>query len=145
MTDDAHIDPTREAFEAFKALPRDEPIEMLNLVAFREKAAYPADHPAAAEDLTGLEAYRRYGAESGPVLEKVGGEIVWRGRMDLMLIGPESESWDAVFVARYPGAAAFLAMITDPDYRKAVVHRQAAVRTSRLIRCTPVEGGDGFA
>lgn len=62
MTDDAHIDPTREAFEAFKALPRDEPIEMLNLVAFREKAAYPADHPAAAEDLT---AWRPIGA-TGP-------------------------------------------------------------------------------
>ena len=29
-------------------------------------------------------------------------------------------------------------------YQKAVVHRQAAVRTSRLIRCAPAEPGDSF-
>jgi uncharacterized protein (DUF1330 family) len=145
MTDDAHIDPTRDAFDAFKALPRDKPIEMLNLVAFRDKAAYPDDHPAAAEGISGREAYRRYGAESGPIFARLGGRIVWRGRMDAMLIGPGEEGWDAVFVARYPDAGAFLAMVTDPEYRKAVVHRQAAVRTSRLIRCAPIEGGDGFA
>ncbi len=142
---DAHIDPTRAAFEAFKALPRDTPIEMLNLVAFREKAAYPDDHPAAVEGLTGREAYLRYGQESGPVFARLGGRIVWRGRMETMLIGPEGEAWDAVFVARYPDAGSFLAMVTDPEYRKAVVHRQAAVRTSRLIRCAPNAGGDGFA
>ena len=30
-----HIDPERAAFDAFKALPRDAPIEMLNLLRFR--------------------------------------------------------------------------------------------------------------
>ncbi|MEJ2161362.1 MAG: hypothetical protein P8X53_12910 [Chromatiales bacterium] len=34
-----YIDPGRDQFEAFKALPRDEPIMMLNLLRFREKAA----------------------------------------------------------------------------------------------------------
>ena len=33
-TNDEHIDPTREAFDTFKALPRHEPIWMLNLVRF---------------------------------------------------------------------------------------------------------------
>ena len=36
-----HIDPERAQFEAFKALPRDRPINMLNLVRVRERAAYP--------------------------------------------------------------------------------------------------------
>jgi hypothetical protein len=36
-------------------------------------------------------------------------------------------------------------MVTDPAYRVAVVHRQAAVATSRLIRCDPREAGTGFA
>ena len=34
----SHIDPERDQFDAFKALPRDQPIEMINLIAFREHA-----------------------------------------------------------------------------------------------------------
>ena len=141
---DRFIDPERAQFEAFKALPRDEPVEMLNLVRFRERAAYPADHPRATEGLTGAEAYALYGRESAPVLDRVGGSVLWRGTMETMLIGPTAERWNAIFVARYPTAGAFLAMVTDPVYRKAVVNRQAAVETSRLIRCAPAEAGAGF-
>jgi len=139
-----HIDPTREQFDAFKALPRDQPIEMLNLVRFNERAVYPPDHDNAAKNLTGAEAYRLYGEESAPVLARVGGSLLWRGGFETVLIGPDAERWDAVFIARYPNAGAFLAMVTDPDYRRAVIHRQAAVDTSRLIRCAPAEGGDAF-
>ena len=131
------VDPTRAAFDAFKALPRDEPVEMLNLVRFLERAAYPPNHPCASEGLTGAEAYRRYSAESGPVFRRVGGSIIWSAAAKLVLIGPEDEQWDSAFVARYPTAAAFLAMVTDDEYRRAVVHRQAAVLTSRLIRTAP--------
>ena len=38
MTD--HVDPTREQFNAFKDLPRDTPIHMLNLIRYREVADY---------------------------------------------------------------------------------------------------------
>ena len=34
------VDPDRTQFEAFKALDRDHPIEMLNLVKFRDMAEY---------------------------------------------------------------------------------------------------------
>ena len=141
---DNHIDPTREQFDAFKALPRDQPIEMLNLVRFNERAAYPPEHDNAARNLTGAQAYRLYGEESAPVLTRVGGSLFWRGGFETVLIGPDTERWDAVFIARYPDAGAFLAMVTDPDYRRAVIHRQAAVDTSRLIRCAPAEGGAAF-
>ena len=62
-----------------------------------------------------------------------------------MLIGPTDKHWDLVFVARYPTAGAFLEMVTDPDYRIAVKHRQAAVLDSRLIRCAETGEGEGFA
>ena len=143
MTDDLHIDPTREAFESFKALPRDEPIFMLNLVRYRERAQYPAEHPDAKRQRSGAEAYAEYGRTSGPIFKRVGGKIVWRGEMEAMVIGPHKEHWDAVFIAHYPTAAAFLEMVTDVDYRQAVVHRQAAVLTSRLIRCRASGVGDG--
>ena len=35
-------------------------------------------------------------------------------------------------------------MVTDPDYREFVKHRQAAVADSRLIRMDPIEPGEGF-
>lgn len=144
MNEDRHVDPDRAAFEAFKTLPRDQSIEMLNLVRLRASAAYPADHPAAIEGLSGAAAYARYGTETAPILARVGGSIVWRAKMQLLLIGPADEAWDLIFAAHYPTAGAFLAMVTDPDYRKAVVHRQAAVLTSRLVRCEPMQTGDAF-
>jgi len=134
---DAHVDPERAQFDAFKTLPRDTKIHMLNLVRFKEKATYPADHPLAGADLTGAEAYANYGADSGPVFQRVGGSIVWRGSMEALLIGPAEEKWDAMFVAEYPNSGAFMEMVTDPVYRQAVIHRQAAVETSRLIRTAP--------
>ena len=134
---DKHVDPERVQFDAFKALPRDTKIHMLNLVRFKDNATYPADHPLAGKGLSGAEAYANYGRDSGPVFQRVGGSIVWRGSMEAMLIGPDGEKWDAMFVAEYPNSGAFMEMVTDPVYRQAVVHRQAAVETSRLIRTAP--------
>ena len=140
-----HIDPTREAFELFKSLPRDEPIQMLNLIRYRDKAAYPDDHPHAAKGWSGEEAYREYGKASGPIFERVGGTIVWRGKPQVTLTGPQEEAWDAGFIAEYPDAAAFFEMVTDEDYRQAVVNRTAAVADSRLVRFAKAGGGKGFA
>ena len=135
-----YIDPERDQFEAFKKLPRDEAIMMLNLVRFRDKANYEDGRNA-----TGAEAYAAYGRESGPIFRRVGGEIIWRGKPELMLIGPADKRWDMIFVARYPTAGAFLEMVTDPAYRIAVKHRQAAVRDSRLIRTTESDAGNDFS
>lgn len=135
---ESYVDPTRAAFDLFKALPRDTPINMLNLVRFRDVAAYPDGHEHADKSWSGARAYAEYGTSSGPIFERVGGHIVWRGRFETVVTGPESEAWDAAFIAAYPNAGAFLAMVTDPAYKLAVVNRQAAVATSRLIRFAPL-------
>jgi len=135
-----HIDPTREMFAAFRANDRPGPIHMLNLVRFNEVARY-----ADGTTTTGALAYAAYGRESGPVFAGLGGRIIWRGRFELMLIGPQDEVWDECFIAEYPSVAAFVAMLRDPLYRQAVVHRQAAVRDSRLVRLQPQAGGGAFA
>ncbi|WP_050603309.1 DUF1330 domain-containing protein [Ruegeria sp. 6PALISEP08] len=138
------VDPDRDQFEAFKALDRDQPIEMLNLVKFRAVAQYPAAHELAGAGLTGAEAYQKYGAETAPIVARIGASIMWRGVFETTLIGPSDEVWDAVFIVRYPTAHAFLEMVTNPVYRAAVSHRQAAVETSRLIRCGSGESGKAF-
>jgi len=134
-----HIDPTKETFAAFRTNDRPGPIHMLNLVRFRDRAAYPDRRQA-----SGAEAYAAYGRESYPVFSRLGGRVVWRGRFELMLIGPGDETWDECFIAEYPSVAAFVEMIRDPVYREAVKHRQAAVRDSRLIRLNPAAAGSGF-
>lgn len=134
-----HIDPTKESFAAFRANDRPGPIHMLNLVRFRDRAAYPDGRAA-----TGAEAYAAYGRESHPVFSRLGGRIVWRGNFELMLIGPGEERWDECFIAEYPSVAAFVEMIRDPLYREAVKHRQAAVLESRLVRMAPAAAGSGF-
>ncbi len=134
-----HVDPTKETFAAFRALDRVGPIQMLNLVRLRERAAY-ADGRSA----SGAEAYAAYSRESGPVFARLGGRIVWSGAFELTLIGPAEERWDRCFIAEYPDVAAFVAMIRDPIYREAVRHRQAAVEDSRLIRLAPGAAGAGF-
>jgi uncharacterized protein (DUF1330 family) len=133
------VDPDRERFGQFKALPRDHRIHMLNLVRLNEVARYDDGSTR-----TGAEAYAAYSRESMPVFERLGGRIVWSGTFDMTLIGPAQERWDVCFIAEYPSAEAFIAMLRDPDYRRAVVHRQAAVETSRLIRTRPRDTGKGF-
>lgn len=138
------IDPTREAFAALLGLPRQGPIQMLNLIRFRAQAAYPDDHPNAGDGLSGADAYRLYGKTAGPVLKRVGGRQLWLARPEFTLIGPEGERWDMAFVAEYPSPDAFAAMIRDPEYREAVKHRQAAVADSRLVRMEPSAAGANF-
>ena len=138
------IDPTREQFDAFKALPRDEPIQMLNLIRLKARADYPQGHPNHGKGMSGLDAYREYGRASAEIFGSLGGRQVWAGRPDVVVTGPTDERWDLAFIAEYPNAAAFLAMVTNPDYREHVKHRQAAVEDSRLIRMKPLTPGQGF-
>ena len=139
MKMDGYVDPTKESFGRFKDLPTDRPIHMLNLVRLRAEAAYPDGRKA-----SGLEAYRAYGRESGPVFARLGGKQVWIGRPELTLIGPGTESWDIAFIAQYPSGEAFVTMLRDPVYREAVKHRQAGVADSRLIRLAPATPGRLF-
>ncbi len=124
-----HIDPAREQFDQFKSLPRNTKIMMLNLIRLNDKALYQDGREA-----TGAQAYANYGKHSSPIFSKVGGTVIWRGEPESILIGPKNERWDIAFIAQYPNADSFLAMVTDPDYRAILFHRQAAVEDSRLIR-----------
>lgn len=138
------IDPTRAQFDAFKALPRDTPIQMLNLIRLKPLADYAEDHPNHGKAMSGLDAYREYGRSTAPLFQSLGGRQVWAGRPEVVVTGPADERWDLAFIAEYPNAGAFLAMVTNPEYREFVKHRQAAVEDSRLIRLAPLTPGEGF-
>jgi uncharacterized protein (DUF1330 family) len=141
----AYIDPDREAWEVFKGLPRDQPIQMLNLVQLKPQAEYPKGHPDHGKALTGLDAYRAYGRTTAHIFARVGGRQVWAGKPQVMVTGPGSEAWDLAFIAEYPTSEAFIAMVRDPEYRELVKHRTAGVADSRLLRLEPIAApGEGF-
>ncbi len=135
-----YVGVNRDDWKAFRAIEREGPIQMLNLVQFRERAEYDDGREA-----TGAEAYAAYGRESAAVFERVGGRIIWRGEMEAMLIGPSGKMWDACFIAEYPSVDAFVEMQRDPVYQAAVPHRQAGVADSRLIRLCPSQAGSSFS
>ncbi|HYD28025.1 DUF1330 domain-containing protein [Brevundimonas sp.] len=139
------VDPTREAMAAFRGLPLDQPIAMLNLLRFRERAGYAPDVDAAiSRDVSGADAYAAYGRAAASPFARAGGRQIWLGTPRLTVIGPADEVWDLAFIAEYPSGEAFLGMLRDPEYQAAVVHRQAAVADSRLIRCDPRRPGAQF-
>jgi uncharacterized protein (DUF1330 family) len=134
-----YVDPNKQQFALFRTLPDEGKIWMLNLIRLRKKAKYEDKREA-----TGAEAYAAYARESEPFFKGVGGKIAWSGAPQAVLIGPDDERWDLAFVAEYPSAAAFADMIKDPGYQAVVHHRQAAVKTSRLIRIKPGAPGKLF-
>jgi uncharacterized protein (DUF1330 family) len=135
-----HTSFTKEDFTAFRANDRPGPIQMLNLIRLREQANYPDGRAA-----TGADAYAAYSHGSRPVFARLGGKIIWRGRLEQTLIGPREEAWNICFVAEYPSVAAFAEMLRDPAYRSAMEHRQAAIADSRLVRLAPMTLGIAFA
>ena len=135
----SYIGIEKEMWKAFRGHERNGPIHMLNLVKLRDVALYDDGREA-----SGAEAYAAYGQTSHAVFERVGGRIVWRGAMEVMLIGPPEKTWDICFIAEYPSVDAFVDMQRDPEYQAAVPHRQAGVLDSRLIRMNPLAGGGGF-
>jgi len=130
----AYVDPSREGWQAFKDLPRDTPIHMLNLVKFRDLADYPEGHPNHGKGLTGREAYEIYREGFQRVVAGDGAAMVWEAPMECVVTGPDGE-WDEAFVMGYPNSGLFMAMVKNEEYiRDVVPHRTAAVADSRLIR-----------
>ncbi|GGY49754.1 DUF1330 domain-containing protein [Parvularcula lutaonensis] len=133
------VDPDRDAFRQFAEKAIEGPVQMLNLIKLRERAAYDDGREA-----SGAEAYKAYSAASAEFFEKVGGEITWRGVPQFPVIGPRDQVWDLGFVATYPSKDAFLQMVKDPGYQAIVFHRQAAVLDSRLYCFKTVESDGAF-
>ena len=124
------VNPTPEQLQKVLAdTPKDQPVVMLNLLRFRDRASYTDE----STERSGREAYKLYMQEAAACVKAVGAEVIWSGHSVGSLIAPPDESWDQVLLVRYPSIDAFMAMIESPDYKGVVKHRTAAVRDSRLV------------
>jgi len=115
MENSAAAEPiSKEGFAAFAARGDEQtPVVMLNLLRFKPDG--------------GRERYAEYGAAVAPMLERLGGRIVFAGDPGIALLG--EDSWDMVLLVEYPSRGAFLEMIGSDEYQ-AIAH----LRTEALLK-----------
>jgi uncharacterized protein (DUF1330 family) len=101
----------------------DGPVVMLNLLAFKPDG--------------GAERYVEYAEAVAPLLERVGGRIVFAGAAGEAVIG--AHGWDLVALAEYPSRQAFLDMTSSPEYQAIAHLRSEALERSELHPMDPAE------
>jgi hypothetical protein len=134
MADDRSIDPTADQVRALRDTGRDGPVVMLNLLKFRDIAAYDDG-----EVISGAQAYARYQHAFTVTVGAISqAEVLFDGPAEQVFIGmagsPEAD-WDKVLMVRYPTRGHFLAMMADPGYRLALRHRYAGLARTVLLQC----------
>ena len=132
-----YVNSDKKAYTAMQDLPKDEPLDMLNMIRYKDKADYEEGSEFAEKGWSGAQAYAEYSRYASPIANRVGGKVVYLGAPQLTVIGPEHEQWDAIFIVSYPNLNAFLALIGDPEYQQHAFHRSAGVADSRLVRMAP--------
>ncbi|MBI1814040.1 MAG: DUF1330 domain-containing protein [Deltaproteobacteria bacterium] len=110
--------------------PTPGPIAMVNLLKFHDRAQYQDGRP---NDVSGREAYMRYGAEMGPIVAAAGGRILFLGDVRGLVIGEVEGLWDAVAIAEYPSRVEFHRIATSPEVQAIGVHREAGLAGQLLI------------
>jgi len=117
----------QEQFERMLAAPTEGPFYMFNLLKYREWAVYPDGRET---DLTGREANALY----APVefLEAIGAQPVFMTEVHNQIDGDDI-LWDEIAVVEYPCPLAFLAMLSQPEFQKRAIHKEAGVERTIAI------------
>lgn len=119
--------PNREQMKGFFEDDSDnQPIFMINLLKFREKAEYKDGRKTS---LTGFEAYSLYGKIMEKHLEEIGGELIFKSKVTRMTVGEVEELWDAIAIAKWPSKKVMgeNMMPSDPELLKGYQHREAGL------------------
>lgn len=118
------VTPNEEQINGFLEDPEIGPISMVNLLKYKEKAIYDDGRDT---DLSGEEAYGLYAAEVINLVEKYGGEFLFAGKVNRLMLGEVEEMWDSIAIAKYPNRKAMFEMTMDSEYQKIHVHRDAGL------------------
>jgi len=117
------------AVEALRESTDEGPVTMLNLVKYRDQSSDG--------DGTGREAYQRYTSVAQGLVEAQGGKVLWAGVMGEAALneGDNDVDWDWGLLVFYPSRAAFIAMVTSPEYLAANEHRKNGLE-KHIIQCS---------
>ena len=129
------IQPTPDQIQAFLSADMSEPVCMVNLLKFKDKATYKDNAPEYGKGLSGQEAYQLYGIGVFKVLTTIGAKPIYSAPAHRFMIG--DGDWDAVALAWYPSRQVFLEMPQRDDYQAIHYHREAGLAHQDLIETTP--------
>jgi uncharacterized protein (DUF1330 family) len=116
------VRPNPEQIKGFLAV--EGPVMMVNLLKFREKAAYPDGRDAA---ISGAEAYGRYAKEMKKLVEGSGGRFVFGATVANLLLGEVEELWDQIGIVEYPSSKALVEISSSPEFQAIEAHREAGL------------------
>ena len=119
-----NVDPWN-GVEVMRRRASDGPLVMLNLLKFK-----PGGEQRYLE---------QYASVALPMIERLGGRILYAGRLAERAHDDDAPEWDVLILVEYPNRQAFIDMVNDPAYRSAHVHRSAAVERA-LLRATDPAG-----
>ena len=113
---------------------------MVNFLGYYDRARYAGD-AAAADEVAGATAYGRYGRVALESLYRVGGHLVFYGRIVDVLReaagGPSAGAWHELATMQYPSPPAILRMEQLPRYRAALKHRDAGLARTIVVASSP--------
>jgi hypothetical protein len=122
--------------KAGASLGENEPVYMVNLVRYREKADYQERSPL--PPCSGREAYlQRYAPAFRKVAEGEDYGVFWMGNVRALLVSENDEQWDDIVIVRYASFAALRRILESPAYEtEAAPHRRAALAKWKFIVTT---------
>src|SRR3979490_2627097 len=95
--------------EGLKQLEHQGPIVMANLMRFHNRSLDG--------DGSRRGPYLRYRALTVPMIKARGGTLLWTGNAKAVALGvQDGNQWDYLALVYYPDVAAFIDMMTSPDY-----------------------------
>jgi hypothetical protein len=119
--------------ESLRDFPDEGPVAMLNLVKFRERSLHGNG--------SGRDACRRCTEQVGDRLEQLGGQVLWASLVEHPVLDEGGDiEWDWSVLVRYPSWAAFIEMVTHPDYLKANIDRANGVEKHVILASRTVLG-----
>lgn len=128
MEKESFLEISEEQKKAFVQIPSDTPVVMLNLLKFKDRVVETG--------LSGEQSYKEYMRQAMPFFAKSKAEVLFMGKPQTMLIGPENEElWDKMLLVKYNSITDFLEMVMAEGYP---AHKRIqALEDSRLIQCKP--------
>ena len=118
---DRTLQPTQEQLQALSTYPEDTPVVMVNVLR------YKADGEAS---------YERYTQQVYPLVQRVGGRLLWRGTINSTVVGSDEEQPHTLLLVEYPSRKKFLELITSKEYEQVAAGRLRSLARGDLLAAT---------
>jgi uncharacterized protein (DUF1330 family) len=119
--------PTRSDWEAILRCPVGKPLNILNLLKFKEEVE------TAKGRRSGMAAYGDYSTGVGPAFMRAGGKTLYFGKVDHIFGTVDGTDWHAAILTRYPSPEALANFWLDEEFFAAHTHRANGVAASRVL------------